>query len=145
MRAHGPRPQGPGFPRAHGSLRAQVPKGPWVPKGQWVPKAQGSPRPTGPQGPRVPKAQGSPRPRVPKARPSPDKVLFFLGLSGAHGASWRPIGNHEGLMVGSLLNNGATIKLPWPPQGPQERLIPPPRGTKKPTKSKFSKNRVFEK
>ena len=98
---------------------------------QWAPRAQGFPRPKGPQGPRVPKAQGSPRPRVPKARPSPDKVLFFLGLSWAHGASWRPIGNHEGLMVASLLNNGATIKLPWGPRGCKRHLWPPPRGHQK--------------
>ena len=34
-------------------------------------------------------------------------------------------------MVGSLLNNGATIKLPWGPKGCKRDLCPTPQATKK--------------
>ena len=71
-------------------------------------------------------------PMGPHKGPQKKQVFFLWALKGGHEAPWGPIGNPGGLLVASLLNNGATMKLPWGPGGLQEGLMPtPPAATKK--------------
>ena len=48
--------------------------------------------------------------------PAPTNYSVFLCPCGAHGASWGPTGNHQGLMEASLLNKEATMKPLWGPR-----------------------------